>query len=264
MPTSHPFDRVPGRPGGGRWGRTLDYHLVTGSTNDDAHRAAAAGARDGHIIVADSQEAGRGRHGRVWAASKGENILVSFVLRPAFEPDRWTWIPLAASVAVSDTIGLVAPGLSPRVKWPNDVRLGGLKVSGILAESRIDTSGSGYVVLGIGLNLNQAAFDGDLGSIATSLRRVSGRSFDRAVVLGALCDAMEYRLTSIGSSPASLVSAYRTLLDGVSTRVSVRHPVTGDGVEGILEGIDDQGALVLSTATGRRTFSAGEVTLRPV
>ena len=195
---------------------------------------------------------------------QGENLLVSFVLRPAFEPDRWTWIPLAASVAVADTIGLVAPGLSPRVKWPNDVRLGGLKVSGILAESRIEASGSGYVVLGIGLNVNQPAFDGELSSIATSLRRFSGRSFDRADVLAALCDALEHRVAAIGSSPASLASAYRALLDGVSTRVSVRHPVTGDRVEGILEGIDDQGALVLSTTTGRRTFSAGEVTLRPV
>ncbi len=259
----HPFDCVRRRPGDGSWGRFLRYLPVTTSTNDEAHRAAAEGAPDGFLVVADEQTQGRGRHGRSWSAPPGQNLLASWVVRPTVGPDRWSWIPLAAALAVVDVVEAAVPASDVRVKWPNDVRLGGKKVSGILAESRLDAGGAGHVVLGIGLNVNQAGFPAELESTATSLFLAAGVGRDRATVLSDLCDALERRVTSIDRPGNGLLVDYRARLDGVGQRARLHRPGARDVVEGRMLDVDEQGALVLDVDGEARTFRAGEVTFRP-
>jgi BirA family biotin operon repressor/biotin-[acetyl-CoA-carboxylase] ligase len=105
----------------------------TASTNDVAAQLAAAGAREGLVVFAESQTKGRGRHGRAWAAPRGKGLWFSVLLRPALSPDAFPRITVAASVAVARAIRRIA-ALDPRIKWPNDIILRRKKVAGILTE----------------------------------------------------------------------------------------------------------------------------------
>src|SRR5690606_12415094 len=143
-----------------RFGRTHRALGATGSTNADALAWATEGAPDGALVTAEHQTAGRGRHGRTWTDAPGLSLLASLLLRPTLPPDRLGLLPLAAGLAAADAVESVT-GLVPRLKWPNDVLLGGRKVGGLLLESRLG-DGPATVVLGLGLNVGQADFPPEL------------------------------------------------------------------------------------------------------
>jgi BirA family biotin operon repressor/biotin-[acetyl-CoA-carboxylase] ligase len=227
------------------------------STQAVAFALAVDGAVDGTAVVADSQAAGRGRRGRSWLDEPGASLLVSIVLRPRLEPARLPGLSLAAGIAVAEALTRAA-GLSPRLKWPNDVLVGGRKIAGVLLESRVSGAGEDgrvLVVLGIGVNLGQRMFAPDLGQRATSVWLASGRVVDRDVLLAALLDALgkwrrqlEYR----GFAPVR--ARWRELSDTLGRTVSV------DGVTGEAVDIDVDGALVVNGTEGRRhRVVAGDV-----
>jgi BirA family biotin operon repressor/biotin-[acetyl-CoA-carboxylase] ligase len=228
----------------------------TASTNDDALAWVADGAPEGAWIVAGSQSAGRGRRGRAWADEPGASLLASIVLRPRLEPPHLPGLSLAAGVAVGEALMRVT-GLAPRLKWPNDVLVGGRKIAGILLESRLTDSASGPViaVLGVGVNLAQRVFPADLAPRATSVWLASGRRVDRDVVLAALLDAVaewRRRLERRGFAPVR--ARWRELSDTLGRTVTV------DGVSGRAVDIDTDGALVVHDARGRRhRVVAGDV-----
>ena len=136
------------------------------------------------MVLADSQTAGRGQHGRPWTAPGGAALLFSVVLRPRLSVARWPEIPLAAGCAVAEGLEAVAP-VSARLKWPNDVLAGGRKLAGILAEGVAGTPP--LVILGIGVNVSQQESDWppDLSGTAGSLARL-GAPLARVTVLAAL------------------------------------------------------------------------------
>ena len=217
-------------------GRPRVHLRVTDSTNQRARELAAAGAPHGTLVTADEQTAGRGRQGRVWTAPPRGAVLMSVVLRELRET-----LPLAAAVAVCEAL---AP-LDCRIKWPNDVWLGRDKLAGILAEGR---PAEGWAVLGIGLNVTSHPDD----LPATSLR---AHRDERPVedVLGALLPELARWL----AAPAEAVlEAWRSrdALRGERVRWS-----TG---EGTADGIDDRGALLVRTDSGRVSLDAGEVHLQ--
>ena len=207
------------------------HHALCDSTNERAKELAAAGAGHGTLVTAGEQTAGRGRHGREWVAPPESSVLMSIVLRK-FDP----LLPLRAAVAVAETVD------SEEIKWPNDVWLDGRKVAGILVEGR---PAEGWAVLGIGVNVLPVEFPPDLHAVALD----DGRSVSD--VLSALLAALDHRLDADDVLPAW---RQRDALRG-------RDVSWGEG-SGVAAGIDESGALLVDTATGRLALQAGEVHLR--
>jgi BirA family transcriptional regulator, biotin operon repressor / biotin---[acetyl-CoA-carboxylase] ligase len=143
---------------------------------------------EGTVAVADEQTEGRGRLGRRWHAPAGTSILCSILLRPAVAPERLPELTLVAAEACADAVAGMT-GLAAAVKEPNDVLIGGRKAAGILGEAR-----EGYVVLGIGINVNVAATElpRRVELQATSLLEESGHAVPRAPLLAALLERLEY------------------------------------------------------------------------
>jgi len=218
------------------------HHRLTDSTNERAKALADLGAPHGTLVTADEQSAGRGRQGRAWTAPPRTAVLMSVLLRDLDE--RHALLPLAAAVAVCEAL----PRAHCSVKWPNDVWIDGKKVAGILIEGRPQ---EGWAVLGVGLNVTTDTFPSELAGIATSLR-LSGYETSPASVLGDLVASLS---RWIQAPPDSVLAAWRSrdALKGERVRWS-------DG-EGIADGIDDSGALLVQTADGPVTLEAGEVHL---
>jgi BirA family biotin operon repressor/biotin-[acetyl-CoA-carboxylase] ligase len=222
------------------------------STQAVAFGLAVDGAADGTVVVANSQAAGRGRRGRVWLDEPGASLLLSVVLRPRLELGRLPLLSLAAAVAVAEALVEVA-GLAPRLKWPNDVLVGGRKIAGILLESRLGPAP--LVVLGIGLNLTQRAFPPVLAGRATSVALETARAVDRERLLEALLEALDRRRADLERGAlAEVLQRWRTLSDTLGRTVTI------DDVHGVAADIDEAGALVVADGDGRRRLVvAGEL-----
>lgn len=219
------------------------HHRTIGSTNARAQQLAAAGAPHGTVVTSAEQTAGRGRQGRAWATPAGTALAASVVLR-----DPPPLLTLAAALAVADVAAeLDAAGRAPTIKWPNDVLLDGRKVSGILAEGRLQ---EGWAVLGIGINvaIEQERFPPELAERATTLGR-SPAEVERALEL--LLAALERWLAA---DATTLLDAYRAR-DALSGR-----PVSWEGGSGIAAGIADDGRLRVRAEDGaEHLLDAGEV-----
>ncbi|MBB4661120.1 biotin--[acetyl-CoA-carboxylase] ligase [Conexibacter arvalis] len=221
------------------------HRRTLGSTNARAQELAAAGAPHGTIVTAAEQTAGRGRQGRAWSTPAGTALAVSVVLR-----DPPPLVTLAAALAVADVaVALDADGRAPAIKWPNDVLLDGRKVSGILAEGRLQER---WAVLGIGINVAVPAetFPPELRERATTLGREPG---DVEEALALLLAALERWL----EAPApQLLEAYRAR-DALAGRT-----IAWEGGSGVADGIADDGRLRVRTDDGgERLLDAGEVHL---
>ena len=231
--------------------------LEVGSTQTEARRRAEAGAPEGTVVRAEHQTRGRGRLGRDWVDEPGSALLISIILRPPVEVSRLPQLSLVAGIAVAEALG-EASGLPVAVAWPNDLLIRGLKVAGILAESFAGSAGAGpVVILGIGVNVNQMRFAGDLVGRATSLAREGGRPFDRERLLTAVLERLEawyQRWVAEGFGPVR--EAWRRASATLGRRVAVE-----DGVEGIAEDLGEDGALLVRTEAGalvRRVATALE------
>jgi len=244
----------------------LGRHLVcvpaTTSTNTDAAALGRSGASHGTVVIADAQTAGRGRLGRSWVSTQGVNLYMSCLLRPTIVPAVAPQLSLVAGLAVARA--LEAHGLSPRIKWPNDVLLQGRKVCGILTEIEAETDRVSFVVVGIGVNLNSTLdhFPLDLHEIATSVFLASGSMLDRARFAANLLADLERAYETFASDGlAPLVPEWNRRASMIGSRVTV----SGAGAEvvGTCEGIDADGALLLNddAGSGRRRVVAGDVTV---
>jgi BirA family biotin operon repressor/biotin-[acetyl-CoA-carboxylase] ligase len=221
-------------------GRPRLHLRETSSTNDRARQLAAAGALHGTLVTAVAQSAGRGRQGRTWSAPAGHALLMSLVLRGAHP-----LLPLAAAVAVSETVG---PGA--QIKWPNDVLVGGRKIAGILAEGRPQ---EGWAVLGIGVNVAVRVEDlpPELHHTAATLARSPA---DVEPFLAELLAALE---RALALPTADLLDAWRAR-DALRGR-----SIAWSGGTGTAAWIDGEGRLIVKLAGGGQTaLDAGEVHLR--
>lgn len=243
----------------GRWAQ-IDVVERTGSTNADLLAAAADGAPDRTVLVAEQQDAGRGRLARTWVAPPGTGITVSVLLRPAgVPPSRFGWLPLLAGLAVLDTVRSLTD-VPAGLKWPNDLLLGTepRKAAGILAEAADGAPPA--VVVGIGVNV--AASPPEQPG-ATSLA-AEGAPVDRTQVLTCLLDRLAERETrwrdSRGDPEASRLRAdYRAGCTTLGSEVRVELP-GGATLHGIAEDVDPDGRLLLLDPAGhRRAVAAGDV-----
>jgi len=162
------------------------------STNDLALQMAEEGAPEGLVVTADRQTRGRGTWGRRWESATG-GLWVSILLRPSAPPSYGAIFNLMGAVASAEAVRQ-ASGLEARVRWPNDLFLGGRKMGGVLNEMRATQRRIRYLVMGIGINVNQERRDFPLSlrDLATSLRLESGKIWDRQVLAEALYDRVDF------------------------------------------------------------------------
>lgn len=243
---------------GGLWTR-LDVVSETGSTNVDLAARARAGEASGTVLVADHQTAARGRQGRSFLTPDGASVIVSLLVRPhEVAMSRWTWLPLLGGLAVVEALRRAAdvPAL---LKWPNDVLIDGQKICGILAE-RVETPDGPSCVIGLGLNVYLSEAELPV-STATSLQLlVPDRIPRRDTLIITILRAFELLFDHWQASDddAAFAAAYEARSATVGRRVRVI--LAGDRVvEGEAEAIDHDGQLIVRTADGLKTFSAGDV-----
>jgi BirA family biotin operon repressor/biotin-[acetyl-CoA-carboxylase] ligase len=242
----------------GLW-RRIDTVSETGSTNADLLARAAAGEDiDGVVLIAESQTAGRGRHGRTWSTPPGSQIALSAGVDVGDVPsDAWGWLSLLTGVAVVDAVAEVA-GVTAGLKWPNDVLVADRgKLAGILAEVAAPEP---VVVIGLGINVTEAP-----DRVATSLSKLDA-AVDRAVLADAVLRHLGTRIRawrSARGADAALAADYRARSVTIGNRVRASLP--GDRViEGLAADVDELGRLRIDTGDDVVTVSAGDIThLRP-
>jgi BirA family transcriptional regulator, biotin operon repressor / biotin---[acetyl-CoA-carboxylase] ligase len=232
-----------------------------GSTNTAAMAAAAEGAPEGSVFLAEEQIAGRGRGSNSWQSARSTGIYCSVVLRPQLPPADVLVLSLAAGLAVRQAIDHIDSRVKVDLKWPNDVLIGGKKVCGILTEMNAEVTRVRYVVVGIGINVNQPNFPKELEPQATSLRLETGSEWSRVELTAALLKSLdrEYRLLIEHPDARQSILRRFTAQSSWVCGKQVRIEENGGRLEGITEGLDARGFLQLRTAQGLQTVLSGTV-----
>lgn len=237
-------------------GHRIHHYDTIGSTMDEARRLASEGTPEGAVIIAEEQTAGRGRFNRAWVSPRGENLSFSVILTPP--ASQLPYMNMAATIAVARTVADFAD-VQPTIKWPNDVRVGGLKISGILIETAIESEDAVRAIVGIGVNVNfDPSLYAEIADISTSLYRETGQRRNRTPVLRTLLEHFDdaYSAVRVGKS---LTADWSALLDTLGRTVSLRSH--HDAIEGFAESVDEQGNLLVRQRDGiLYTAKAGEVT----
>ena len=172
------------------FGKRVYHFFKTDSTNRVAMELGYAGEPEGAVILAEEQTAGRGRSGRSWHSERGAGLYVTLLLRPRLSPVQAPLLTMLAGLSAHSAIQ-AQTGLSAELKWPNDILMEGKKVGGILTEMHAEPTQVRFVIVGIGINTNQEKFPHDIASLATSLRKESGRTHSRLELLVRLLNEFE-------------------------------------------------------------------------
>lgn len=237
-------------------GRFADVRVFAevDSTNTVVLGEAAGGAPHGTVVVADHQRAGRGRLGRTWDAEAGSALLVSVLVRHRFEAEQ---VPVLTLVAGHEMASAVEDLCSAtvRLKWPNDLRVGGRKLGGVLAEARSDTPGA--IVIGVGVNVARGALPPEVAASAVSLEE-AGHAVTRADLLAGFLARLDARLLALGEGPEAdrdgidaFLSEYADRCETLGTDVRVRLHTTGAVVvEGRAAGVGPDGSLEVTLPDG--------------
>ena len=227
-------------------------HASLPSTMDAAAALAHEGAAHGVVVAADEQTNGRGRRGTTWASPPGAGLYFSFIARPS-PASSLSLLTLAAGVAVRDGI-LTATGLAADLKWPNDVLVGRRKLAGILAEGLAIGTPEQAVIIGVGVNVQPAAYPLDVAARATSIEDELGRPVERNALLTAILISLGDRLAQLEQSAGDILQAWRAASpNAIGTRIE------WEGRSGVTAGIDDEGALLVRTPAGVERIIAGEL-----
>ncbi len=234
------------------------YRLIAreavGSTNDEARDLIAAGAAQGAVIWAESQTAGRGRHGRDWISPPG-NLYCSIIMRPKVEQSRLTEISFVAALAVRDAIAPVLPqGVPVELKWPNDVLAAGRKVAGILVEAeRLPDEAATALIVGVGINIvsapREASYPATCISALARAPRVSR-------LLSSLVAALDRRVELwTRNGFAAIRQEWMDHAYGVGGQVTA-----SSGISGTFTGLDETGAIIIAMTDGeQRRLVSGSV-----
>jgi len=235
----------------------------TDSTNAEARRAAVQGAEHGLVITAETQSAGRGRRGRSWVSPAGENLYFSLLLFPEFAQEKAQMLTLTAALAVAQAIREY--GIDARIKWPNDVVADGRKLCGILTELGWRPDGRYFVIVGIGINVNQRQFPEEISQTAGSLCLQSQKNMDRSKLLAAVLSAFSscYDRFCAQQDMSGLMEEYEAILVNRGRQVRVLDP-KGEWT-GTAQGINSRGELLVcrEDLTVEAVY-AGEVSVRGI
>lgn len=245
-------------------GRAYYYYEEVDSTNTKAKQLGEEGAVHGTLVAAEQQSSGKGRRGRTWSSPKGDSIYMTLLLRPDIEPHKASMLTLVAALSVSDAIERIT-GLKTQIKWPNDIVSAGRKLCGILTEMSADMDGINYVVIGIGINCNQAEVPKELQEVATSLKKETGQDILRSVLIAGIMERFEIYYESFMKMKnlKELKEPYESRLVNRNRQVRVLAP--GREYTGISRGIDEMGELLVEDESGEvHTVFSGEVSVRGI
>jgi BirA family biotin operon repressor/biotin-[acetyl-CoA-carboxylase] ligase len=238
-------------------GKNLVFVPECHSTNSLASELTLSNpaALDGSVVITEHQTAGRGQRGNTWEAAAGENLTFSVILKPTWLAikDQF-YLNIFTSLAIHDMLSdKLNATLS--IKWPNDILVEGKKLCGILIENQIQGGQVSRTIIGIGLNVNQSEFSA---AGATSMKRNSGKVYDRQEVLEQLLAHLERRYLQLRSRhEAMLLEEYLRQLYWRNER----HVFQSNGLrfEGTISEIDEIGRLIIETGEERRVFDVKEV-----
>lgn len=244
-------------------GRNVLYCDSVLSTNNLAKELAGQGAAEGALVVAEEQTGGKGRLGRQWSSIKYKGIFFSFILYPPLIPPEANLLTLMAAVAMATAIRNET-GVKAGIKWPNDLLVDGKKVCGILVELSAEMEKINYMVVGIGVNVNQEEndFPEDVRLNATSLKAHTGIGISRVKLLQSFLKEFENLYdTSLAQGFAPVLARWKEM--SVSLNCPVRINTPKSSWDGWAENIDKDGALLLRLPGGElKRVISGEVSLR--
>lgn len=248
-----------------RWaGHPVTFYEVLDSTNLRAKLDAENGAPQGSLVVADMQTAGRGRRGRGWSSPAGANAYFTLILKPDFSPDKASMLTLVMALAVAEGITETC-GVEARIKWPNDIVIGGKKVCGMLTELSVQQEYIQYVVIGAGINVCLQEFSPEIADTAACLEQVCGRRVPRAQLIVRVMEAFEkyYEIFMETLDFSRLKEVYDRLSVNCGREVQVLDP-KGE-YTGISRGINAAGELLVELPDGsKKAVYAGEVSVRGI
>jgi BirA family transcriptional regulator, biotin operon repressor / biotin---[acetyl-CoA-carboxylase] ligase len=235
--------------------RVVEVHDAVASTQELARELARAQTPHGTLAVAGVQKGGRGRLGRHWGSPQG-GLWMSLVLRPELEAGLASRITQTAAVGVAGALWEI--GVEARIKWPNDLLVGGRKICGILAESGVGPGGRlDYVILGIGMNANLDPSDlGVMDREVTTIRSELGQDVDLLLLLGGILSNLDAALRRIEEFE-TVLDEWRNLNCTLGERVRVRR--LGETIEGRAIDLTPEGALLLATTGGNVELFEGEI-----
>jgi len=241
----------------------IHHYYRAGSTNTIAIEAANIDAPEGSLFVAEQQTAGRGRGNNQWHSAESTGIYCSVILRPALPPSDILVLSLATGLAVQSAVQEIDSRVLPDLKWPNDLLIEGRKFCGILTEMSAEATRVRHIVTGIGINVNQRHFPGDLANTATSLQLATGTEWSRVKLCAALLRSLNREYCNL-LQKAEVRPEILQRFEERSSSVKGRHVRVEEngGFEGVTDGLDPRGFLKVRTRVGVRTVYGGTVRLQ--
>lgn len=242
-----------------RFGKKVYTFQTIDSTNNCARALAGCWAEEGTVVIAEEQTAGKGRLGRTWLATPGENLTFSIILRPSLPSEEMNLLPLLVAVGVARAVESVI-SMNVQCKWPNDLLLDGKKFAGVLMEGVLSNNAVDYVVVGIGINVNQTLFPPELAERATSLRLATGASINRDTLFRAILHSLETEYDSLSASGFhEVLPRWLSYAPIVGRQVTISQD--GSILAGTVRGISKHGGLIVETNGEERVVFAGDVTI---
>jgi len=227
-------------------GKKIHYYEAVPSTMDLAMGLGMKGASEGTVILAETQTKGKGRLGRIWFSPKHKGIYLSLILRPKFSPERTPLLTLLSAVSICEAIKEYC-GIDSQIKWPNDILIHNKKVAGILTELNAEMDEVNFVVIGIGLNVNNEKKS--LISGSTSLREVIGEEVSRVALLQEILRRIEANYIHFDQKgPKAIIDKWREYSVTLGKRVKVYSH--REHIEGQAVNIDADGGLMVRKDSG--------------
>jgi BirA family transcriptional regulator, biotin operon repressor / biotin---[acetyl-CoA-carboxylase] ligase len=245
---------------GSMFSKKIHHYFRTDSTNRVALELGSTNEPEGSVVLAEEQTAGRGRTGRSWHSERATGIYVTLLLRPRISPVQAPLLTMMAGLSAHGAIQ-AQTGLQPDVKWPNDLMLNGKKLGGILTEMHAETTLVRFVIVGIGINVNQEKFPPELSGIATSLRTETGQPQSRLELLARLLREFETDYNRfLRDGPASIIERF-TQVSSYARGKRVRVSNGNESYVGVTAGLRPEGLLQVQQDDGTLvTVLAGDVT----
>ena len=253
-------DMVRKRLKGSLFGKRVYHFFKTDSTNRVAMELGYAAEPEGAVVLAEEQTAGRGRAGRNWHSERGAGLYVTLLLRPKLSPVQAPLLTMLAGLSAHTAV-LAQTGLAAELKWPNDLLLNGKKLGGILTEMYAEPNAVRFVIVGIGINVSQEKFPGELAGTATSLRKETGRSHSRLEVLVKLLSQFETDYNRFLQEGAAYVVQRFALVSNFANGKHVKVDTGRETFTGTTAGLSAEGLLIVKKEDGGTvTVIAGDVT----
>jgi BirA family biotin operon repressor/biotin-[acetyl-CoA-carboxylase] ligase len=246
----------------GSIGREIFFYDTVESTNTIAAELAEKGEAEGTVVIADSQEKGRGRHGRHWVSPPSLNIYLSILLRPDLETKYATLITIMAAIGCTVALRKIT-GLDVTIKWPNDLIVSDKKLGGILTEMRIASNLIKYAITGVGINVNMDsdALPDVIKNVATSVKIETGMLHSRPEIIIEILNEIDhwYRILK-EKKKRQLLSQWKELTSTLGKKVKI---ILGkERLTGLAKSIDGEGMLIVKLPSGAlRVIRDGDLTI---